>query len=85
MKLKDLLKGNRENIQNITITNGLITYFKNDVEVIDIIDIQDGYKIIVGDITLKLDEFQANTESYYSTDKIFYFDLIDFKVDLKLK
>lgn len=85
MKLKDLLKGNRENIQSITITNGLITYFKNDVEVIDIIDIQDGYKIIVGDITLKLDEFQANTESYYSTDKIFYFDLIDFKVDLKLK
>ncbi|WP_337743017.1 hypothetical protein [Fusobacterium gonidiaformans] len=85
MKLKDLLKGNRENIQSITITNGLITYFKNDVEVLDIIDIQDGYKIIVGDITLKLDEFQANTESYYSTDKIFYFDLIDFKVDLKLK
>lgn len=85
MKLKDLLKGNRKNIQSITITNGLITYFKNDVEVLDIIDIQDGYKIIVGDITLKLDEFQANTESYYSTDKIFYFDLIDFKVDLKLK
>ena len=85
MKLKDLLKGNRENIQSITITNGLITYFKNDVEVLDIIDIQDGYKIIVGDITLKLDELQANTESYYSTDKIFYFDLIDFKVDLKLK
>ena len=85
MKLKDLLKGNRENIQSITITNGLITYFKNDVEVLDIIYIQDGYKIIVGDITLKLDEFQANTESYYSTDKIFYFDLIDFKVDLKLK
>ena len=85
MKLKDLLKGNRENIQSITITNGLITYFKNDVEVLDIIDIQDGYKIIVGDITLKLDEFQANTGSYYSTDKIFYFDLIDFKVDLKLK
>lgn len=85
MKLKDLLKGNRENIQSITITNGLITYFKNDVEVLDIIDIQDGYKIIVGDITLKLDEFQVNTESYYSTDKIFYFDLIDFKVDLKLK
>lgn len=85
MKLKDLLKGNRENIQSITITNGLITYFKNDVEVLDTIDIQDGYKIIVGDITLKLDEFQANTESYYSTDKIFYFDLIDFKVDLKLK
>jgi hypothetical protein len=85
MKLKDLLKENRENIQSITITNGLITYFKNDVEVIDIIDIQDRYKIIVEDITLKLDEFQANTESYYSTDKIFYFDLIDFKVDLKLK
>ena len=85
MKLKDLLKGNRENIKSITITNGLITYFKNDVEVIDIIDIQDGYKIIVGDITLKLDEFQASIESYYSTDKIFYFDLIDFKVDLKLK
>ena len=64
MKLNDLLKGNRENIQSITITNGLITYFKNDVEVLDIIDIQDGYKIIVGDITLKLDEFQASIESY---------------------
>lgn len=38
MKLKKLLRENRENIESITVNNELITYFSSDVKVLDLID-----------------------------------------------
>lgn len=86
MRLKELLRENRENIESITVNNELITYFSSDVKVLDLIEGENGkYKIILNEITIKLDEFQAEQESYFNTDKIYYFDLIDCKLDLKLR
>lgn len=86
MKLKELLRNNRENIESITVTNDLITYFSSDVKVLDLIEQEDKkYKLILNEITIKLDEFQVERESYFNTDKIYYFDLVDCKLDLKLR
>lgn len=86
MKLKELLRNNRENIESITVTNDLITYFSSDVKVLDLIEGENGkYKLILNEITIKLDEFQVERESYFNTDKIYYYDLIDCKLDLKLR
>lgn len=86
MKLKKLLRENRENIESITVNNKLITYFSSDVKVLDLIEGENGkYKLILNEIIIKLDEFQVERESYFNTDKIYYFDLIDCKLDLKLR
>lgn len=86
MKLKKLLRENRENIESITVNNELITYFSSDVKVLDLIEGENGkYKLILDEIIIKLDEFQVERESYFNTDKIYYFDLIDCKLDLKLR
>lgn len=86
MKLKKLLRENRENIESITVNNELITYFSSDVKVLDLIEGENGkYKLILNEIIIKLDEFQVERESYFNTDKIYYFDLIDCKLDLKLR
>lgn len=86
MRLKELLRENRENIESITVNNELITYFSSDVKVLDLIEGENGkYKIILNEITIKLDEFQVERESYFNTDKIYYYDLIDCKLDLKLR
>lgn len=86
MKLKKLLRENRENIESITVNNELITYFISDVKVLDLIEQEDKkYKLILNEITIKLDEFQVDQESYFNIDKIYYFDLIDCKLDLKLR
>lgn len=86
MKLKKLLRENRENIESITVNNELITYFSSDVKVLDLIEGENGkYKLILNGIIIKLDEFQVERESYFNTDKIYYFDLIDCKLDLKLR
>lgn len=86
MKLKKLLRENRENIESITVNNELITYFSSDVKVLDLIEGEnEKYKLILNEIIIKLDEFQVERESYFNTDKIYYFDLIDCKLDLKLR
>ncbi|MDO5789101.1 MAG: hypothetical protein Q4P79_06515 [Fusobacterium sp.] len=86
MKLKELLRENRENIESLTITNDLITYFSSDIKVLDLIEGEDKrYKLILNEIVIKLDEFQAEQDSYFNTDKIYYFDLMDCKLDLKLR
>ena len=86
MKLKKLLRENRENIESITVNNELITYFSSDVKVLDLIEGENGkYKFILNGIIIKLDEFQVERESYFNTNKIYYFDLIDCKLDLKLR
>lgn len=90
MKLKKLLRENRENIESITVNNELITYFSSDVKVLDLIEGENGkykliLKLILNEIIIKLDEFQVERESYFNTDKIYYFDLIDCKLDLKLR
>jgi|GEM_PF-7000213 len=86
MKLKKLLRENRENIESITVNNELITYFSSDVKVLDLIEGENGkYKLILNGIIIKLDEFQVERESYFNTNKIYYFDLIDCKLDLKLR
>lgn len=86
MRLKELLRENRENIESITVYNELITYFSNDVKVLDLIEGEDKkYKLILNEITIKLDEFQVEQESYFNTDKIYHFDLMECKLDLKLK
>lgn len=45
MKLKKLLRENRENIESITVNNELITYFSSDVKVLDLIEGEIGFKI----------------------------------------
>lgn len=86
MRLKELLREQRENIESITVNNNLITYFSNNVKVLDLIEQEDKrYNLILNEIIIKLDEFQAEQESYYNTDKIYYYDLMDCKLDLKLK
>ena len=55
MRLKELLRENRENIESITVYNELITYFSNDVKVLDLIEGEDKkYKLIVNLSHLKL-------------------------------
>lgn len=86
MKLKELLKENRDNIENITINNKLITFFSRDVKALDIIKQGNGlYHILLNEIIIKLDEIQVEQESYFNTDKTYYYDLIDCKIDLKLR
>lgn len=86
MRLKELLRENRENIESITVYNELITYFSSDVKALDLIEGEDNkYKVILNEIIIKLDEFQVEQESYFNTDKIYYFDLMECKLDLKLK
>lgn len=86
MKLKKLLRQNRENIESITVNSEVITFFSNDVKVLDLIEQGNGlYHIILNEIIIKLDEIQVEQESYYNTDKIYYYDLIDCKIDLKLR
>lgn len=86
MRLKELLRENRENIESITVYNELITYFSSDVKALDLIEGEDNkYKVILNEIIIKLDEFQVEQESYFNTDKIYYFNLMECKLDLKLK
>lgn len=81
-----MLRENRENIESITVYNELITYFSSDVKALDLIEGEDNkYKVILNEIIIKLDEFQVEQESYFNTDKIYYFDLMECKLDLKLK
>lgn len=55
------------------------------MKVLDLVEQEDKrYNLILNEIIIKLDEFQVERESYYNTDKIYYFDLIDCKLDLKL-
>lgn len=60
MRLKELLRENRENIESITVYNELITYFSSDVKALDLIEGEDNkYKVILNEIIIKLDEFQV--------------------------
>lgn len=86
MRLKELLRQNRENIESITVNSEVITFFSNDVKVLDLIEQGNGlYHIILNEIIIKLDEIQVEQESYFNKDKVYYYDLVDCKIDLKLR